>query len=450
MPSWSATPSSPETDFPGQTGPAIFVWSVWLGLSVLLAYFAITYSVDFPFLDDWEMVPVMTGVKPLTLGWLWAQHNEHRIVIPRLIYLGLMELGGHDFRAGVIFDVLLLSAAAAALILAARAIRGKVVYSDAFFPLILLHWGQAENLIWGFTIALVLGSVIAACLLCVLMKPGPLDFRAALILALSTAAFPLISGSALALVPALTACTFLAGWELRKARPAREWLAIFAAGFLGLALLFLYFVGYQRPPNHPVSPSLGATLEGTLQIMSLGFGSGSKAFWPASGYLVAGLTIATAFVLLRAREERPRAIRAALFLAGMVCMAGGIAWARVAVYPEGLFVPRYATLAAPLLCCIYLAWEVVKRTQAVRFVQMVLFFVAAVLLVRNAEDGRYGASVLQQYRQAAFIDVQDGVPLPEVAERHCVTLYVCGSDTLARRMQMLRDKKIGPFALPSE
>ncbi|HEX6861619.1 MAG TPA: hypothetical protein VF414_02330, partial [Thermoanaerobaculia bacterium] len=73
-----------------------------------------TYSVDIPFLDDWEMIPVLTGVEPVTPGWLWSQHNEHRIVIPRLIYLGILKLGGYDFRAGTIFDLLLLCATAAA------------------------------------------------------------------------------------------------------------------------------------------------------------------------------------------------------------------------------------------------------------------------------------------------------------------------------------------------
>lgn len=437
-------------------GPAIFVWSVWLGLSLLLTFFVLTYSVDIPFLDDWEMIPVLTGVQPVTLDWLWAQHNEHRIFIPRLIYLAVVKLGGYDFRAGAIFDLLLLSATAAALIAAARTIRGRILYSDAFFPLVLLHWGQAENLIWGFTLPLVLGSALAACVLCVLMKPGPLSFRAALPLALCTVALPLISGSALAFVPAFAACTVLAGWELRKAQPAlrREWIFIIAAGFLGLGLFLLYFVGYQRPPAHPVSPSLVATLQGTLQFLSLGFGSGSKAFWPASGLFVAALTAATALALLWALrsgedsgEERPRAIRAILFLAGMGCLAGGIAWARIALYPHGLFSSRYATLAAPLLCCIYFAWEVVKRPQIVRFVQMGLFFLSAVLLVRNAEDGRYLASAFQQTRQAAVMDVQNGVPLPEVANRHCGTIYVCGTDKLARHMQMLRDKRIGPFAL---
>jgi hypothetical protein len=436
-------------------GPAIFVWSVWLGLSLLLTYFVLTYSVDIPFLDDWEMIPGLTGVQPVTLDWLWAQHNEHRIFIPRIIYLAIVKLGSYDFRAGAVFDLLLLSATAAALIAAARTIRGRVLYSDAFFPLVLLHWGQTENLIWGFTMPLVLGSVLAACLLCVLMKPGHLSFRAALPLALCTIALPLISGSALALVPAFAACTVLTGWELRKAQPAlrRAWISIIAAGFLGIGLFLLYFVGYQRPPAHPVSPSLGATLQGTLQFMSLGFGSGSKAFWPASGLFVAALTLATVLALLwalRSGEERPRSIRALLFLAGMGCLAGGIAWARIALYPQGLFSSRYATLAAPLLCCIYFAWEVVKRPQIVRFVQMVLFFVSALLLVRNAEDGRYLAATFLQYRQAAVADVQNGMPLSEVANRHCGTIYICGTDILARRMQMLRDHQIGPFALASE
>lgn len=68
----------------------------------------------------------------------------------------------------------------------------------------------------------------------------------------------------------------------------------------------------------------------------------------------------------------------------------------------------------------------------------------------HAEDGRHLAGVFRQTRQAAVADVRNGVPLPEVASRHCGNIYVCGTDTLARRMQMLRDKKIGPFALPSE
>src|SRR5262245_47955669 len=107
---------------------------------------------------------------------------------------------------------------------------------------------------------LVLSSVVAAWLLCVLMRPGPLAFRPALILALGTLALPLISGSGLAFVPTLAACTVFAGWDLRNSQPGsgRAWIAILAAGVLGFGLCALYFVGYQRPPAHPASPGLGA------------------------------------------------------------------------------------------------------------------------------------------------------------------------------------------------
>ena len=433
-------------------GALFFVWAVWLAQSLLLLDHALSYSVNIPFLDDWDMVPILTGRRPVTLEWLWSQHNEHRIAIPRLLYLALMKLGGYDFRAGVVFDVVVLSATAAALFIAARSIRGRTLYSDAFFPLALLHWGQTENLVWGFTIPLVLGSALVACLLCVLMKPGPLSFRAALLLALCALALPLISATGLALVPALAVCTVLAGWELRRSQPASRsaWISISAAGFLSLGVLFLYFVGYHRPPGHMASPSLGATLKATLQFLSIGFGSHTKVYWPVSGAFVAALTVATALALLwaiaRSQEERPRALRAALFLGGMVCLAGGVGWARIAIYPEGVFASRYVTLAAPFLCCIYLAWEVVRRPPAARFVQMLLFSVSTVLVLGNDYAGFVEAKGLQELRQPALTDLQNGVPLAVVAQRHCGAIYICGTGFLVRRMRMLRDEEIGVFA----
>jgi len=432
--------------------PTLFVWAVWLGLSFLLWRFALDYSVNIPFLDDWEMVPVLAGEQPVTLKWLWSQHNEHRIFIPRLIYIAILKLSGGDFRAGVVFNVLTLSATAAALVLAARAIRGRTSYADAFFPLVLLHWGQAENLVSGFTMPLVLSSVVAACLLCVLMRPGPLGFRPALILALGTLALPLTSGSGLAFVPALAACTVLAGWDLHTSQPGsgRAWIAIVTAGVLGFVLCALYFVGYQRPPAHPPSPGLGATLQGTLQFLSLGFGTGTTRSWYASAYLTALLILATMLVLLWSLlylpEERRRAVRALLFLGGMGCLAGGVAWSRIALSPGGIFSSRYATLAAPLLCCIYFAWEAVGSPRIARLVQMALFFFAAVFLLRNHDDGLLLANTVRESRRAVIADVESGMPLPEVASRHCGAIYICGTDVLLQRMQMLRDKGVGRFA----
>src|ERR1700712_5245275 len=70
-------------------GPLLFVWLVWLVLSRQLWNFVIEHGRDIPYMDDWEMVPVLMGEQPITLKWLWSLHNEHRIVMPRLIYLAV-------------------------------------------------------------------------------------------------------------------------------------------------------------------------------------------------------------------------------------------------------------------------------------------------------------------------------------------------------------------------
>ena len=54
----------------------------------------VRYGADVPLWDDFVLVPVLTGETPLTADWLWAQHNEHRIALSKLVLLGAF-----DFRA---------------------------------------------------------------------------------------------------------------------------------------------------------------------------------------------------------------------------------------------------------------------------------------------------------------------------------------------------------------
>ena len=41
------------------------------------------YSRNMPYMDDFEMVPVLTGTQAVSFDWAWAQHNEHRPMISR-------------------------------------------------------------------------------------------------------------------------------------------------------------------------------------------------------------------------------------------------------------------------------------------------------------------------------------------------------------------------------
>ncbi len=147
-------------------------WAIWACLSLAGIGFVAVYSLRFPFGDEWQWIGKATGDEPLTLSWLWSQHNEHRMFLPRLIYLGLGALSGFDFRAGAFFNVLVLSSLSLAMMTSVCVLRGKTRLYDAFFPLLLLHWGQAENLIWGFQLNFVTAVFLEGLILLMVLRCG--------------------------------------------------------------------------------------------------------------------------------------------------------------------------------------------------------------------------------------------------------------------------------------
>ena len=74
---------------------SIIVWAVWGMLTLASVFFIGAYSRNIPFMDDFSFVPIMTAREPVSLHWLWSQHNEHRPVISRLIMVGLYRFIAH-------------------------------------------------------------------------------------------------------------------------------------------------------------------------------------------------------------------------------------------------------------------------------------------------------------------------------------------------------------------
>lgn len=52
-----------------------------------------------PFGDDFAFIARITGDEPLTVGWLYETHNEHRMVLPKLLLVFMTRVAGIDFRA---------------------------------------------------------------------------------------------------------------------------------------------------------------------------------------------------------------------------------------------------------------------------------------------------------------------------------------------------------------
>ena len=58
-------------------------WGTWLAMTAALLLYVRHYSRDVPYMDEFDMVPVLTGSAPVTLDWAWSQHHEHRPLISR-------------------------------------------------------------------------------------------------------------------------------------------------------------------------------------------------------------------------------------------------------------------------------------------------------------------------------------------------------------------------------
>ena len=90
-------------------------------MTALALTFVAQYGPNLPVADDFDVIDVAAGGRRCTLEWLWSLHNEHRVLLPRLILLSLYRLSEVDFRVGMFFSVAALAAlAAASIVIAAR------------------------------------------------------------------------------------------------------------------------------------------------------------------------------------------------------------------------------------------------------------------------------------------------------------------------------------------
>lgn len=126
------------------------------------------YCVDCPYWDQWEFVPLLAKsyAGHVTLGDLWAQHNEHRLIFPRIVMLllahatrwnTLYEQGLNVVLAGLIF----LAAAVQARKTARTAGGRAFIWVLPMLSLLVFSVSQAENWFWGWQIQMFM-NILAA------------------------------------------------------------------------------------------------------------------------------------------------------------------------------------------------------------------------------------------------------------------------------------------------
>ncbi len=425
------------------------VWGAWAGLTAASLALIVAFGSNAPYLDGWDMVPTLTGEQPVTLEWLWSQHNEHRVPLPRLVLLAVNAVAV-DFRIAMVLDQLAMAGLALLLLRALQRARGGLRLTDVVVPLLLLNPAQAVNVLWSWQVQFYASTLLVGLVLVTIVRAGDGErdvrpARAALLAGLATVLLPLCGGNGVALVPPLAAWVAWVGLRHRDASARGERLAARAA--LGLAtaavlLTGLYFVGYEPVPYHTRNPGVAGKLVEIARVLTVGLGTGVRHAWPLVAALAAALLALAASASWRAWRATPGEHERA---GGLLALLGALATlgAAIGLGRDG-FEARYVTLLAPLWCCAYAALTLHAPTRPGLVGRGALCAATALLLWPNATAGLAHARDVRAGLGGLERDVARGASLDRVVARYGRWLHP-HHDVPLDYMPMLRRASVGAF-----
>lgn len=214
---------------------------------LILIVLVVLFAVNVPFWDQWELPVILQKYNEGTLGFsdFVAQHNEHRLLFPRLIMVGLAVVSGWNVNLEVVTSVVLAAVGMFFLYkILARSISKLSIRLVALGLLSLVFFSplQQENWLWGWQIQwylCILGLIVAVWALYA-WQSQPWKRVIVAALAAVVATYSLASGMFVWLVclPLLWFVPELRRWVL-------PWLAMMAVG------VGLHYVGYVDPAYHP-------------------------------------------------------------------------------------------------------------------------------------------------------------------------------------------------------
>jgi hypothetical protein len=415
-------------------GARVAVWSTWVVTTLTSSTLVLAAGRNIPIQEDWHVVPAAFGRQTGFWGWLWKQNNEHRVPLPKLVYVGLLRIWP-DFRVGMLFNLIVLAGVAAACIVAARRLRGgRTRWTDAFFPLVLLHPGHWENFGWGWQLTFVMATALACCLLLAVLPPGGLSRRRAIVLGACVVVIPLTGATALPLVPFVTAAAL---WVTRRSTPAVARVVRLSA-VAGAALVVAYLVGLERPDWVTPSPGPAASILTGAKVLALSLGPAAGAWWLVSIAAVVAVVGGAAVLFHRARAWIPLA-----FLLGGVVLAGLIGNSRAGLLATFGLPDRYAIVVVPVLVCAYFAYDRYGGGLARRYGPAALCIGMLGLFPLNLLYGMQYRDWYHHRVDTFAADIRAGTPLGQLASYRPIAV---DREEMSLSMSLLRQEGIGVFA----
>ncbi len=443
----------------------LLVLTIWLGMVIVALVNWFHGSRNVPFSEDWLLVPALTGHEPHLGTWLWSQHNEHRVPVPRLILLALLNVGQGDFRVGGAFNILVLGAIALSMMETARYVRGgKARVADAFFPVAFLHLGHTENMLWTWQITQVL-PVALLCAVMVIVVAGRFPRTAGPTIAAGVCIImlPLSGANGLLYAPLFALWIGCGGIAILAGRASENiaggsWTGCYllVTSFVTLVLSGLYFVQYEPPSYGAESPSILAALYAAMQFIALSFGPAARMSWLLSIFaaiccLLPAVLSGARQLLMRQDTNSFRAVGLAICAANLLLSALAIGWGRAQVLSlwGGSWPIRYSLFAVPILCVAYFVYELYGSNLTRKVIPSLLVVGMFLLIPANASQGVRWHDWYLQGAGAFDQDVRSGESVTKVGEKNREYLYRW-MDTSFDKLRMLRESGIMPFARMAE
>ena len=432
---------------------------------LLAAVYAARYKLGLPYYDSWALVPYLQKMLAGQLNWveLWQPHNEHRILLPRLVMLGLARLTGWDDGYEVAVNLLLAAAAGLALLAQWRATAAsqgwpRLGWLAPLITLLVFSLTQWENWVWGWQMVYYLHTAAAVGALLLLanwagrwrrwLGAAALGLAATFSLGMGLLVWPV--GLLLLLWPA--AGPRRARWWAARAWPAGAW------ALLGLAVYALYFTDYPRLPGpgllqvllgqplavaHYVFNYLGSPVLSYDYAYVFGF-LGVAAWWWAAAWLV------------RRHWADPRPLLPYLGL-GLYTQAGAamVAVSRVQFGTHQAIASRYVTLSYPfwVSLVVLLYWVGASQPAAARqpgwrflgrartWTSLALLGLTALVLLSSTVGAALGYEWRYQAVQPVRAAALAGAPISDAL---LATIYPAPAD-VRPQLEFLRQAQLSLF-----
>lgn len=217
----------------------------------LITFLIFTKSVNVPSWDQWALVPLFDKFYSgtLTLKDLWTQHNEHRILFPKIIMLILGSLTHWNIFYELITNLLIAIATYLVILSQMKFTAVKIEKKPHWIlylsiPILLFTTGQWENWSWGFQIQIFL-NVAAVMNGLVLLTRKLTPLKLVFIFICGTVATYSFANGIMFWLIGLIIIVFALKPIKNKILLYFLWISI------SLVNVFTYFYHYKKPEGHP-------------------------------------------------------------------------------------------------------------------------------------------------------------------------------------------------------